>query len=98
MSIEYGANTMANCLIEFWRWNRTNKRFKKPTYQEYLASPEWKELSKEAKIKVGYHCQLCNAGGELHVHHRSYDNLHTEIEANDLIVLCASCHKEFHHV
>lgn len=64
-------------------------------YHEYIASDEWAARSKEAKEDAKWRCQVCNGSGVLHTHHRTYDNLGEE-EPEDLIVLCASCHKLFH--
>jgi len=65
------------------------------SYQEYLQSDHWKELSVKAKQWAGNRCQLCNKDGELHTHHRTYGRLGQEL-AGDLIVLCANCHAKFH--
>lgn len=45
--------------------------------------------------KAGERCQLCNRGGELHVHHRTYERFGAEME-DDLTVLCAGCHDLYH--
>lgn len=65
-------------------------------YQEYLRTAEWEETRERALKRAGYHCSICNAGKcELHVHHRSYQNLGQETN-RDVIVLCKDCHKLFH--
>jgi DNA-directed RNA polymerase subunit RPC12/RpoP len=66
-------------------------------YKEYLQSDHWKNLSEETKRLAGYRCQVCNKGGELHTHHRTYERRGNEFQG-DLIVLCAKCHKKFHSV
>lgn len=65
-------------------------------YSNYLLSDEWKKLREQAKQRAGYKCQMCNNNGELHVHHRTYQSFNTDSVINDLIVLCASCHEQFH--
>jgi 5-methylcytosine-specific restriction endonuclease McrA len=64
-------------------------------YRDYIASLAWKNRADQARRRVGYRCQLCNRKGELHVHHRTYERLGREMD-EDLIVLCATCHKHFH--
>jgi len=65
------------------------------TYAEYLQSDHWKQFAAEAKERAGNRCQLCNADGELHTHHRTYDRLGEELP-EDVVVLCADCHAKFH--
>jgi hypothetical protein len=65
------------------------------TYQAYLASPHWKEVRQQAIERAGGSCMLCNRNGTLHVHHRTYERLGAE-EPMDIIVLCASHHRQFH--
>jgi hypothetical protein len=64
-------------------------------YKEYLKSEEWKKKSKKALIRANFRCQLCNKKDEIHIHHRTYENLGNEKES-DLIALCKGCHKKFH--
>ena len=45
--------------------------------------------------KYGRHCQLCGVIGRVDVHHNNYDHLWHE-DDTDLIVLCTTCHKNFH--
>ena len=67
-------------------------------YDEYLQTTEWQERRKEHLKAAGYACQLCNASHvELHVHHRTYENRGHE-HFNDLIVLCAECHRKHHKI
>jgi hypothetical protein len=65
------------------------------TYEAYLMSPEWKEKARQARIRAGNRCQLCNRRGALDVHHRTYDHIFHE-KPEELIVLCRDCHKVFH--
>lgn len=64
-------------------------------YREYLQTDEWKETRADALRAAEYRCQLCCAGGRLHVHHRTYVRRGDE-HIGDLIVLCAECHETFH--
>lgn len=64
-------------------------------YSAYLTSPEWHARSADCKARAGYRCQLCNAAGRLHTHHRTYERLGNELGI-DLIALCDDCHAKFH--
>ena len=64
-------------------------------YKDYLKTEHWKAISKQAKENADNRCQLCNSGGELHTHHRTYDRVGKE-KISDLICLCANCHAKFH--
>ena len=64
-------------------------------YQEYLKSDHWKKLTEETKRLAGYRCQVCNADGELHTHHRTYERKGDEFQG-DLVALCKDCHTLFH--
>jgi len=65
----------------------------------YENSKYWKLRRKILVIYADYACQLCNthlvASADLHVHHRTYENLGTE-RISDLFVLCSSHHLEYH--
>ena len=65
-------------------------------YKEYLASERWKTLSEAVKARAEHRCQVCNSGGELHVHHRSYERRELPEEIFDLVALCKKCHELFH--
>jgi len=64
-------------------------------YQEYLQTPEWKEMRATALERAGRRCQLCKATDDLQVHHRDYADVPLESLA-DLTVLCDACHGIFH--
>lgn len=66
-------------------------------YDEYLASEHWKLVSDEAKERDGHRCRICNSDGTLHVHHRTYERRGRE-RPEDVITLCAECHRLFHDV
>ncbi len=64
-------------------------------YKDYLKTEHWKQLARMAKENADNKCQLCNSGGELHAHHRTYERVGCEKDG-DVICLCADCHGKFH--
>ena len=64
-------------------------------YDEYIQTDQWQALAAETKRLAGNRCQICNAGGELHAHHRTYQRLGHELQS-DLVALCSNCHGLFH--
>lgn len=71
------------------------QRKKAMPYDQYLETEHWQQVRKDALRAAEYRCQLCNAAGPLHVHHRTYERRGEESPA-DVIALCAECHKHFH--
>lgn len=72
------------------------KLYRAMPYPEYLKTDHWQDLRDDALERAGRRCQVCNTSlGSLHVHHRSYDRRGQEAP-EDLIVLCADCHRVFH--
>ncbi len=67
----------------------------KEKYSEYLRSKHWQETRKGALERAHNRCQLCNSPDNLHVHHRTYENIGKE-NPEDLIALCRGCHYLFH--
>jgi len=65
------------------------------TYKDYLASPIWAKLRKQAVERDGYRCRVCNSSKKLDVHHRLYAKIWGEEEATDLTTLCSDCHELF---
>jgi len=63
-------------------------------YSEYLKSHHWGAV--KARIKRRKTCQLCNSKEGLHVHHRTYERRGEELD-EDLVLLCAECHRKFHN-
>lgn len=64
-------------------------------YSEYLKSEWWQQRRLKALTRAEHRCQVCNAGNRLEVHHRTYERLGHERDA-DLVVLCRDCHELFH--
>jgi 5-methylcytosine-specific restriction endonuclease McrA len=65
------------------------------TYSEWLASPRFKEIRKEAIARADGRCQVCNNSMGLETHHREYSTLGTPEEIENVIILCDRCHKLF---
>lgn len=67
------------------------------SYEAYLKTDYWKNVSQLVKKRDGFRCRLCNSQHDLIAHHRSYD--HRGDEQNhlgDLTCLCQRCHGIFH--
>lgn len=58
-------------------------------YREYLLSPEWDALRRQALKRAGYRCSICNRSVELECHHRTYEN----VQLNDLLPVCRDHHQ-----
>ena len=90
-------------LKAFLKKNKKKKRkYKKKTYQDrkkeyasYIHSKEWKELRLEILFRDGNRCRYCGSNEKLEVHHLHYRNFKRE-KHEDLITVCALCHKEIH--
>ena len=108
---DYGSGTLSTAIISFIRQKHMKEVEKdeleiykemlneKVDYQEYIKSHEWQETSRKAKIRAGYHCQMCHAEGNdstLNTHHNNYERLGLEFDS-DLIVLCRKCHRKHHN-
>jgi 5-methylcytosine-specific restriction endonuclease McrA len=82
-------------LVALFRRHRLTQRQR--AYREYLRSDVWKRLRREALERDGRRCRLCNAAGNLQVHHRYYpETLGTET-CDALTTLCRRCHEEVAH-
>lgn len=64
-------------------------------YAEYLRTPEWLARRRQAVQRARFRCNVCNSGGRLDVHHRTYERRGDE-RPSDLVVLCHDCHEMFH--
>lgn len=67
----------------------------KDRYQEYLDSPEWDELRKEAYRRANHRCELCGDYAEA-AHHVRYPKSFDEDCLGNLLVVCDRCHKLLH--
>lgn len=65
-------------------------------YEEYIHSPEWRELRVQALKRDKYTCQMCGTGKNVQVHHVNYKNLGTAQELEDVVTLCDDCHSKVH--
>jgi hypothetical protein len=77
-------------------YNEVLAYFKSMKYTDYLDTDHWKHFSNEARIHYNNKCVICNSREHLHIHHKTYKNLGRET-FNDVICLCADCHKMVHH-
>jgi 5-methylcytosine-specific restriction endonuclease McrA len=67
-------------------------------FAEYRKQPEWKVRRVQALTRARYSCQMCSSyDATLDVHHNCYQNYGVE-RPEDLVVLCRSCHQQFHGV
>lgn len=65
-------------------------------YLEYMESEHWRELRMRKIRDVGSGCQCCTKKTlHPHVHHIEYRNFF-DVTLDDLAVLCAACHDDFH--
>lgn len=70
---------------------------KRMPYTSFVRTPYWYAVSSAIKDRAGHRCQLCGAGGEMHVHHRDYKKHGGEHDhMNDLICLCREHHLSYH--
>jgi hypothetical protein len=66
-------------------------------YLDYISSPEWQTKRLRILEYYGNKCAVCNRGGLVDVHHRTYERFKRELDT-DLILLCRKCHKLFHGI
>jgi hypothetical protein len=71
------------------------EEYRNMPYEEYLKTEHWQKIRKEALLRAGYRCQLCNAAKPLDVHHRTYERLGEE-RPDDVIAICRDCHERHH--
>jgi hypothetical protein len=63
-------------------------------YQEYLQSDHW--IALKAKVKKPSHCPGCTLRKPLQCHHMLYRGDPHNTKRDDLMWICADCHKLFH--
>lgn len=74
-------------------------------YKRVIKSRGWRELREQAKERSGACCERCGVRGTsrskpdttLHLHHLSYERLGKE-RLEDVVLLCARCHRLEHGV
>ncbi len=69
---------------------------RRAAYQDYLASPTWKNIRSAAIQDARFRCARCSAGDALQVHHKTYDRVGGKELPEDLEVLCERCHYNQH--
>lgn len=65
-------------------------------YENYIHSSAWRKRRERALQLGHYRCAKCGSTTSLQVHHLSYQHLGHELD-NELVVLCAACHREVHN-
>ncbi|MDR2597257.1 MAG: hypothetical protein LBC76_08065 [Treponema sp.] len=84
-------------LLQDGHSNNIAEYIKAMEYKEFLKTLYWQTISEYKKNEADNKCQLCNKGGVLHTHHRTYSIHGYEVlYPEDLIVLCEKCHSKFH--
>jgi 5-methylcytosine-specific restriction endonuclease McrA len=61
-----------------------------------LDVPLYKELHRRILERDGWRCQYCGCMGNLQVHHIQSRSLLGDDAEENLITLCARCHKQIH--
>ncbi len=69
----------------------------KELYQEYLESPEWDALRKEAYKRAKNRCELCDDHADA-AHHIKYPKSFEDDCLENLLVVCDRCHKKLHGI
>ena len=61
-----------------------------------LAREEYDVLRRRVLERDGWRCQKCGSSSDLQVHHLRYRSKRGNDEPDNLIALCACCHREEH--
>lgn len=61
-------------------------------YQQYLASPKWRNFRAKILNERGHFCEYCGREHRLHLHHLTYDRIYNE-HPDDVMILCEGHHK-----
>lgn len=64
-------------------------------YTDYLQTPHWQRIRREALARARHRCALCPSRKRLEVHHRTYARKGHE-NPEDVVVLCGECHGRHH--
>jgi 5-methylcytosine-specific restriction endonuclease McrA len=62
----------------------------------YYRTNEWKRLSREARALHGTDCTLCGSNHRVQAHHVVHRNEGGSDTLDNLVMLCASCHRRTH--
>lgn len=69
-------------------------------YKDYLTTNHWDKTRKQKLSKKDF-CQICGSSSNIHIHHKRYKKRNKTVlfneKDNDLMVLCSSCHRLWHH-
>lgn len=66
-------------------------------YAAFLNTKYWRSVRSEKITQAEGKCEYCGCALSLQVHHKTYENHGREHEhLDDLVVLCADCHKREH--
>lgn len=109
--IQYPATYCSKCLLiveEERAKNRANAksladaRYNKTRDKKYLRfynSPEWRHLSNQYMVDVGYKCEMCHKIAT-EVHHvvpiQTEEGWLRRLDYTNLMALCVNCHNEKH--
>jgi hypothetical protein len=64
-------------------------------YRQHLASPEWKEIRRQAVERSLGLCELCKAAGS-ETHHIQYPKGYANDNAGNVLHICSACHRRLH--
>ena len=65
------------------------------SYEEFLNTEEWKQVSEMVKERDGHKCVICGSTENLNAHHIGYDG--DRLDENDIVTLCNRCHECLHN-
>ncbi len=83
-------------IIEKEKKKRQKER--KREYNEYLNTPKWKKIKKEAHVRDEGKCQMCKHNvwlSQSDCHHLHYRNFKFE-KLEDVVTTCKFCHDQLH--
>jgi hypothetical protein len=80
-----------------WTRDQLLKRLGYPTYQDYIASPEWAAVKARYRASsLPQNCAVCDGAPDV-MHHKTYENVGKE-RLTDIAPLCDSCHTLVHEL
>ena len=62
----------------------------------YYRTPEWRRLSKRARVENGGECALCASTRQVQAHHAVHRTEGGKDDLSNLVLLCGSCHRKAH--